>query len=357
MLYMKTIILTGGGTAGHVTPNLALIPYLKKEGWDIKYIGSENGIERSLIEKEGIPYYSISTGKLRRYMSKENFKDIFRVVKGIGEAKELIKKLKPDVVFSKGGFVAVPVVLGAKANGVSVICHESDITPGLANKIAAPFAKKICTTFPETVKYIKGGKGINTGTPIRDMLFEGNREKGLELCGFNNEKPVIMMMGGSLGSVKINNVLRKDLDRLLEKFQIVHICGKGNFELSLMGKKGYMQFEYVSEELPHIFAAADMVISRAGSNSISEFLALKKPSLLIPLSAKASRGDQILNAESFKKQGFSLVLNEEDMNEESLISSVNELFEKKDELIKNMSQSHLSKGTEEVMKVIRSQIK
>lgn len=354
---MKTIILTGGGTAGHVTPNLALIPYLKKEGWDIKYIGSENGIERSLIEKEGIPYYSISTGKLRRYMSKENFKDIFRVVKGIGEAKELIKKLKPDVVFSKGGFVAVPVVLGAKANGVSVICHESDITPGLANKIAAPFAKKICTTFPETVKYIKGGKGINTGTPIRDMLFEGNREKGLELCGFNNEKPVIMMMGGSLGSVKINNVLRKDLDRLLEKFQIVHICGKGNFELSLMGKKGYMQFEYVSEELPHIFAAADMVISRAGSNSISEFLALKKPSLLIPLSAKASRGDQILNAESFKKQGFSLVLNEEDMNEESLISSVNELFEKKDELIKNMSQSHLSKGTEEVMKVIRSQIK
>jgi UDP-N-acetylglucosamine--N-acetylmuramyl-(pentapeptide) pyrophosphoryl-undecaprenol N-acetylglucosamine transferase len=354
---MKTIILTGGGTAGHVTPNLALIPYLKKEGWDIKYIGSENGIERSLIEKEGIPYYSISTGKLRRYMSKENFKDIFRVVKGIGEAKELIKRLKPDVVFSKGGFVAVPVVLGAKANGVSVICHESDITPGLANKIAAPFAKKICTTFPETVKYIKGGKGINTGTPIRDMLFEGNREKGLELCGFNNEKPVIMMMGGSLGSVKINNVLRKDLDELLKKFQIVHICGKGNFELSLMGKKGYMQFEYVSEELPHIFAAADMVISRAGSNSISEFLALKKPSLLIPLSAKASRGDQILNAESFKKQGFSLVLNEEDMNEESLIDAVNELFERKDELIKNMNESHLSKGTEEVMKIIRNAVK
>jgi len=353
---MKTIILTGGGTAGHVTPNLALIPYLKKEGWDIKYIGSENGIEKSLIEKEGIPYYSISTGKLRRYMSKENFKDIFRVAKGIAEARSLVKKLDADVVFSKGGFVAVPVVLGAKANGIPVVCHESDITPGLANKIAAPFARKVCTTFPETVKYIKGGKGINTGTPIRDMLFEGSKEEGLKLCRFDNEKPVIMMMGGSLGSVKINTVLRKDLDVLLKKYQIVHICGKGNKEDSLEGRKGYMQFEYVSEELPHIFASADLIISRAGSNSISEFLALKKPSLLIPLSAKASRGDQILNAESFRKQGFSLVLTEEDMNEESLIASVNELWEKKDVLIQNMNKSSLSKGTEEVLKVIKDAV-
>ena len=220
---MKSIILTGGGTAGHVTPNLALIPYLKKEGWDIKYIGSKNGIERELIEKEGIPYFAISTGKLRRYASMENVKDIFRVVEGIHEAKQLIKKLKPDVVFSKGGFVAVPVVLAAKAYKVPVICHESDITPGLANKIAMPFAKKVCTTFPETVKYIKKDKGINTGTPIRDMLFSGNKAEGLDICGFTAEKAVVMMMGGSLGSVKINNVLRKDLDSLLEKYQIVHI--------------------------------------------------------------------------------------------------------------------------------------
>ena len=354
---MKSIILTGGGTAGHVTPNLALIPYLKKEGWDIKYIGSKNGIERELIEKEGIPYFAISTGKLRRYASMENVKDIFRVVEGIHEAKQLIKKLKPDVVFSKGGFVAVPVVLAAKAYKVPVICHESDITPGLANKIAMPFAKKVCTTFPETVKYIKKDKGINTGTPIRDMLFSGNKAEGLDICGFTDEKAVVMMMGGSLGSVKINNVLRKDLDSLLEKYQIVHICGKGNFELSLMGKKGYTQFEYVSEELPHIFAAADIIISRAGSNSISEFLALKKPSLLIPLSAKASRGDQILNAKSFEKQGFSMVLQEEDMNEKSLLDAVNKLYDEREKYIANMNESHLSNGTEQVMKVIREAVK
>ena len=354
---MKSIILTGGGTAGHVTPNLALIPYLKKEGWDIKYIGSKNGIERELIEKEGIPYFAISTGKLRRYASMENVKDIFRVVEGIHEAKQLIKKLKPDVVFSKGGFVAVPVVLAAKAYKVPVICHESDITPGLANKIAMPFAKKVCTTFPETVKYIKKDKGINTGTPIRDMLFSGNKAEGLDICGFTDEKAVVMMMGGSLGSVKINNVLRKDLDSLLEKYQIVHICGKGNFELSLMGKKGYTQFEYVSEELPHIFAAADIIISRAGSNSISEFLALKKPSLLIPLSAKASRGDQILNAKSFEKQGFSMVLQEEDMNEKSLLDAVNKLYYEREKYIANMNESHLSNGTEQVMKVIREAVK
>ena len=354
---MKSIILTGGGTAGHVTPNLALIPYLKKEGWDIKYIGSKNGIERELIEKEGIPYFAISTGKLRRYASMENVKDIFRVVEGIHEAKQLIKKLKPDVVFSKGGFVAVPVVLAAKAYKVPVICHESDITPGLANKIAMPFAKKVCTTFPETVKYIKKDKGINTGTPIRDMLFSGNKAEGLDICGFTDEKAVVMMMGGSLGSVKINNVLRKDLDSLLEKYQIVHICGKGNFELSLMGKKGYTQFEYVSEELPHIFAAADIIISRAGSNSISEFLALKKPSLLIPLSEKASRGDQILNAKSFEKQGFSMVLQEEDMNEKSLLDAVNKLYGEREKYIANMNESHLSNGTEQVMKVIREAVK
>ena len=350
---MKTIILTGGGTAGHVTPNIALIPYLKAEGWDIKYIGSENGIERSLIEKEGIPYFAVSSGKLRRYFSKENFKDVFKVTKGIKEAKDLISKLKPDLVFSKGGFVAVPVILGAKANKVPVICHESDITPGLANKIAMPFAKTVCTTFPETVKYIKKGKGINTGTPIRDMLFTGSKEQGMEICGFKNNKPTLLMMGGSLGSVKINTVLRKDLDKILEKYNLIHICGKGNFDISLMGKECYAQFEFLSDDLPHIFAAADMVISRAGSNSISEFLALKKPALLIPLSANASRGDQILNAESFKKQGFSLVLKEEDMTEETLLSSIEKLYAKKDTLIKNMSKSHLSNGVEEVMKIIR----
>lgn len=347
---MKTIVLTGGGTAGHVTPNLALIPELKKAGYNVIYIGTENGMERGLVEKTGVEYHYVSTGKLRRYMSKDNFTDMFKVVKGIAEAKKLIKRLKPDIVFSKGGFVAVPVVLGAKFNGVPVIAHESDMTPGLANKIAMPFAKKICTTFPETVKYV-GKKGIHTGTPIRKELFEGNAEKGRMLCGFDNEKPVIMMMGGSLGSQKINKVLRAALTEITTGFQLVHICGKGNVDKSI-NIKGYKQFEYLSEELPHVMACADMVISRAGSNSISEFLALKKPALLIPLSAKASRGDQILNAQSFEKQGYSLVLKEEEMTPESLLKSIKELYLAKDSLISAMAKSPASNGVENVMKVI-----
>ena len=350
MLFLKTIVLTGGGTAGHVTPNLALIPELKKAGYNVIYIGTENGMERGLVEKTGVEYHYVSTGKLRRYMSKDNFTDMFKVVKGIGEAKKLIKRLKPDIVFSKGGFVAVPVVLGAKFNGVPVIAHESDMTPGLANKIAMPFAKKVCTTFPETVKYI-GKKGIHTGTPIRKELFEGNAEKGREICGFDNEKPIIMMMGGSLGSQKINKVLRAALTEITTGFQLVHICGKGNVDKSI-NIKGYKQFEYLSEELPHVIACADMVISRAGSNSISEFLALKKPALLIPLSAKASRGDQILNAQSFEKQGYCLVLNEEDMTPESLLKAIKELYLAKDSLITAMAKSPASNGVENVMKVI-----
>ncbi len=350
MLFLKTIVLTGGGTAGHVTPNLALIPELEKAGYNVIYIGTENGMERALVEKTGVEYHYVSTGKLRRYMSKDNFTDMFKVVKGIAEAKKLIKRLKPDIVFSKGGFVAVPVVLGAKFNGVPVIAHESDMTPGLANKIAMPFAKKVCTTFPETVKYI-GKKGIHTGTPIRKELFEGSAEKGRELCGFDKQKPIIMMMGGSLGSQKINKVLRYILPEITKNYYLVHICGKGNIDKSI-NIKGYKQFEYLTEELPHVLSCADMVISRAGSNSISEFLALKKPALLIPLSAKASRGDQILNAQSFEKQGYSLVLKEEDMTPESLLKSVNDLYLSKDRLIKAMEKSPASNGVENVMQVI-----
>ena len=235
----KKILLTGGGTAGHVTPNLALLPYLKEEGYEIVYIGSEKGIERTLIEAEGIPYYSISTGKLRRYLSKENVKDMFRVVKGIAEAKKLIRKLKPDLVFSKGGFVAVPVVRGAKSNKVPVIIHESDITPGLANKIAMPSARVVCSTFPETLQYVPKGKGVHTGTPIRKELFEGDRQKGLAACKFTGEKPVLLMMGGSLGAVKLNNCLREILPELVKTFDVIHLCGKGNLDGHLRVQEGF----------------------------------------------------------------------------------------------------------------------
>ena len=350
---MKRIVLTGGGTAGHVTPNLALIPFLKEDGWEVIYIGSEKGIERSLIEAEGIPYYGIPTGKLRRYFSKENFSDMLRVVKGVAEAKKRIKELKPDLVFSKGGFVAVPVVLAAKSNGVPVIIHESDITPGLANKIAMPFAKVICTTFPETLKHISKKSGVHTGSPIRKELFQGDCKKGLQLCGFDGTKPVLLMMGGSLGAVKLNQCLRGELPKLLEKFDVIHLCGKGNLDHELLNQKGYQQFEYVSGELADLFAATDLIVSRAGSNSICEFLALKKPHLLIPLSKNASRGDQILNAASFAAQGFARVLPEEEMTAETLMENILTLYDNRNKYVERMEKSGLSDGTMGVLSQIR----
>lgn len=350
----KKIVLTGGGTAGHVTPNLALLPYLRAEGYEIVYIGSENGMERSLIEAEGVTYYGIPTGKLRRYLSKENLSDALKVVKGIHAAKKLLKKLKPDLVFSKGGFVAVPVVLGAKKNNIPVIIHESDITPGLANKIAMPSARVICSTFPETLQYVPKGKGVHTGTPIRKELFEGDRAKGLAACGFSGEKPVLLMMGGSLGAVKLNNCLREILPELTKTFDIIHLCGKGNLDETLLGRADYKQFEYVSDGLNDLFAAADFIVSRAGSNSISEFLALKKPHLLIPLSARASRGDQILNAASFEKQGFARVLDEDEMTPASMQKEIFALYENKDKYVAAMEKSHAGDGVEAVMTQIKA---
>ncbi|MEA4973870.1 MAG: undecaprenyldiphospho-muramoylpentapeptide beta-N-acetylglucosaminyltransferase [Candidatus Metalachnospira sp.] len=347
---MKKIVLTGGGTAGHVTPNIALIRELKKAGWEISYIGTETGIEHELIAREGIPYYSVRSGKLRRYLSKENIKDAFRVIAGISDAKKVLKQIKPDVIFSKGGFVAVPVVIAGGRLGIPVVIHESDITPGLANKLSMPHAKTVCTTFPETLKYIKGGKGVYTGSPIRKELFESNRAQGLNMCGFTADKPVILSMGGSLGAVKINNALRKALPSLLRDFQVVHLCGKGNVDESLTNMKGYKQFEYVNEELKNIFAAADVIISRSGSNSISEFLALKKPSLLIPLSTNASRGDQILNADSFNKQGFSKVLKEE--NIDNIEAEIRDLYKNRSKYIKAMDESNTANGVDRIINEI-----
>ncbi len=323
---MKRIVLTGGGTAGHVTPNIALLPKLKELGYDIQYIGSYNGIEKELIEPFGIPYHGISSGKLRRYFSVQNFTDPFRVLKGLGEARKLIRDLKPDVIFSKGGFVSVPVVIAGKQNKVPVIIHESDMTPGLANKLAIPSATKVCCNFPETLEHLPKEKAVLTGSPIRQELLSGNKIAAMDLCGFSADKPVILVIGGSLGSVAVNNAVRGALPELLRTFQVVHLCGKGKLDKSLVGTKGYIQFEYIKEELRDIFSLADVVISRAGANAICELLALRKPNLLIPLSANASRGDQILNARSFERQGFSIVLEEDETTKESLLAAIQKLY-------------------------------
>lgn len=350
---MKKIILTGGGTAGHVTPNLSLLPSLRKEEFEIHYIGSYNGIERRLIEDAGIPYDGISSGKLRRYFDIKNFSDPLRVLKGYGQAKRLMKQYHPDIVFSKGGFVSVPVVLAAKHYKIPVIIHESDMTPGLANKICIPAAKKVCCNFPETLNYLPKDKAVLSGSPIREELLTGDRLSGLQYAGLSANRPVILVIGGSLGSVTVNHAVRSILPKLLSQFQVIHICGKGNLDESLIGTSGYVQYEYVDKPLRHLFAAADLIISRAGANSICEILALRKPNILIPLSAAASRGDQILNANSFAKQGFSTVLEEEVLTSDTLYQAVSDTYKKRTAFIEAMEKSTLNNAVETIMNLIR----
>ena len=336
---MKRIVLTGGGTAGHVTPNIALLPKLRELGYDVHYIGSYNGIEKTLIEACNVPYYGISSGKLRRYFDLKNFSDPFKVLKGFSEAYKLLKKLKPDVVFSKGGFVSVPVVIAAGRLHIPVVIHESDMTPGLANKLSIPSASKVCCNFPETMNHLPKGKAVLSGSPIREELLSGDRAKALKFTGLTGSKPVLLIIGGSLGSVVVNEAVRSILPKLLKKFEIIHLCGKGKLDQTLTAMNGYVQYEYISEELKDLFALSDIVISRAGANSICEFLALRKPALLIPLSAAASRGDQILNARSFEKQGYAAVLEEEQLNADTLYSALNDLWENKDSYISAMEAS------------------
>lgn len=346
---MKRIVLTGGGTAGHVTPNIALLPKLKDLGYDIHYIGSYQGIEKKLIEACDIPYYGISSGKLRRYFDLKNFSDPFKVIKGFSEASKLLKELQPDVVFSKGGFVSVPVVIAAGRRKIPVVIHESDMTPGLANKLSFPLASKVCCNFPETMAHLPKGKAVLTGSPIREELLKGNREKALAFTGLSGTKPVLLIIGGSLGSVVVNEAVRSVLPELLKRFDVIHLCGKGKLDQTLTALNGYVQYEYISDELKDLFALSDIVISRAGANSICEFLALRKPSLLIPLSAAASRGDQILNARSFERQGYAAVLEEEELNGESLLKALQTLWENRESYISAMETSPMGNSIDTII--------
>ena len=349
---MKKIVLTGGGTAGHVTPNIALLPSLQRAGYEIAYVGSYDGIEKRLMADFDIPYTGISTGKLRRYLDIRNLTDPFRVLKGFSEAKKYLKEYRPDVVFSKGGFVSVPVVRAAASLKIPCIIHESDMTPGLANKLCFPVAKKICCNFPETLKMLPEGKAVLTGSPIRAELAQGNKIAGLDMCGFTANKPVVMVIGGSLGAANVNKAVRDALPQLLEDFQVVHICGKDKIDNLLLTTSGYRQFEYVKAELKDLFAMADLVISRAGANAICELLALKKPNILIPLPAASSRGDQLLNAASFEAQGFSIVINEDDLTTDLLVDKVHELFSNRQSYHNAMSQSGQMDSVRTIMRLI-----
>lgn len=348
----KKIVLTGGGTAGHVTPNIALLPRLKDLGYEISYIGSYDGIEKRLIADFEIPYYGIATGKFRRYLDVKNLTDPFRVIKGFAQARSYLKKIRPDVVFSKGGFVSVPVVQAAASLRIPCIIHESDMTPGLANKMCIPSAKKVCCNFPETVAMLPKDKAVLTGSPIRTELAKGNKVAALDMCNFSANKPVILVIGGSLGAASVNKAVREALPSLLQDFQVAHICGKEKIDNMLLHTEGYIQFEYVKAELKDLFAMADVVISRAGANSICELLALKKPNLLVPLSAASSRGDQILNAKSFESQGFSMVIDDDDLSPELLTEKVTELYFNRQTYIEAMDKSNQMGAIDTITKLI-----
>ena len=353
---MKKIVLTGGGSAGHVTPNIALLPALKESGYEITYMGSYDGIEKKLIGDFDIPYVGISTGKFRRYLDLKNLTDPFRVIKGFSEARKFLKTYQPDVVFSKGGFVSVPVVRAAASLDIPCIIHESDMTPGLANKLCIPVARKVCCNFPETMKLIHSDKAVLTGSPIRVELSQGNKLAGLDMCGFSANNPVIIVIGGSLGAANVNKVVREALPTLLTDFQVVHLCGKGKVDNLLLNTPRYKQFEYIKAELKDIFAMADLVISRAGANAICELLALKKPNILIPLPASSSRGDQLLNARSFEAQGFSIVLNEDDLTPELLSDKVHELYFSRQTYHDAMSKSGQMDSIRTIMNLINEAV-
>ncbi len=353
---MKRIVLTGGGTAGHVTPNLALIPHLQKKGWEVHYIGSTDGMERGLIE--GLPnvsYHGVASGKLRRYADLKNLSDPFRVVKGAFQASSLMRSLKPNVVFSKGGFVSVPVVYAAWLNRVPVVGHESDLTPGLANKLCQPFVKVLCTTFPETAKGLK--KGRYTGTPLRDELFAGQRTRGLRAFHLSGEKPVLLVTGGSSGAQAINAAVRASLPSLLQDFEVLHLCGKGNLDPALTNTKGYRQIEYLTDGMADAFACADLLISRAGSNTLCEILALRKPSLLIPYPKGASRGDQIENAASFLARGLALVLDQSELTPERLVKETLALQKDAPRIAAAMEKEPSGNGLQAVLDIIEENAK
>ncbi len=349
---MKKIVLTGGGTMGHVSPNLALIPLLQSRGYEIHYIGTEKGIEHEKVAAlPGVTYHAVKSGKLRRYFSWQNFVDPFKVIAGAFQSAHLMGKLKPDVVFSKGGFVAVPVVFGAWLHRVPVVCHESDLTPGLANRLCKPFAKMIATTFPECAKAL-GPKAETVGTPLRPELFAGSRARGLARLGFSGQKPVLVMMGGSLGAQSVNKALRAALPQLLPRFDVAHICGKGNLDTSLDATTGYKQMEFLDAELPDVLACADLVLSRAGSNALMEFQALQKPLLLVPYPKGASRGDQILNAQSMEKRGLCRVLLQEHMTPDTLTQALLDTWNSRDALISAVRQAPPADGTARVLEMI-----
>lgn len=349
----RKILFTGGGTAGHVTPNIALIEAFNEDAVEMFYIGAKGGIEERLIQPLGIPFYSIHTGKFHRYLTWKHLTEPFKVLMGLLDAWKILGKIKPDLVFSKGGFVGFPVVFVAWLRRIPVVAHESDMSPGLANRLSMPFLRKICVNFPPVAKMFGDEKrAYLTGTPVRKFLLEGSKARAIEITKFSPARTTILVIGGSLGARKINAVVREILPKLLERYQVIHLCGKGNLDDKLNNTPYYYQLEFAEAELGDLFALSQVVISRAGANALYELLTLVKPHILIPLSKKASRGDQIDNANYFKALGVSLVIEEEQLTADLLLKNVQQAIQHQLDLKTKIEALGFQSATEKVKHVM-----
>jgi UDP-N-acetylglucosamine--N-acetylmuramyl-(pentapeptide) pyrophosphoryl-undecaprenol N-acetylglucosamine transferase len=348
----RHVLFTGGGSAGHVVPNLPLIAHFAAAGSRISYVGSKDGPEANLAAGVGVPFYAIRSGKLRRYWSWRNVMDVWWIVVGLAQACALLRRLRPSVVFSKGGYVAFPVVVAAWVWRVPVIAHESDLTPGLANRLSLPFVAAVCTTFAVTAFPARGKPIVHTGTPLRPDLVRGDAERGRARFDLPRGRPLVVVFGGSLGADALNRVVRDALDALLEFGSIVHVCGPGRTDAAFADRGGYRQFEFVGAEWGDLLAAADVVVARAGANSLYELVALGKPHLLVPLPRSASRGDQISNAAYAVEHGWSRVIAEEDLDPARLTAAVRELYVDRARIIAALRGAGLGDGTRAVADVI-----
>ena len=342
---MKKIVLTGGGTAGHIYPNLALAQEL--DDFEIHYIGT-SGMEKDLVEKAGnIVFHEISAVKLDRSKLLKNLAIPFKLISSIKQAKRILKNLKPDVIFSKGGFVALPVAIAGRRLKIPLITHESDLSMGLANKIISHLANYTCTTFYQTSK--KHPKWIWTGQPLRRSLFDGNKQKVLAKMGFPSKK-VLLFVGGSLGAKKINQLLKQP-EFLTKDYAILHGVGKNNAD-EFSPQEGYLPLPYL-DPIADYYAAADLVVTRAGSGAINELLALQKPMLMLPLSKAASRGDQIENAKLFASLGYGEVIFDEELSKEKLKEVVDKMMKNLNFYKKNMQKAGKNQANQKIIALIK----
>ncbi len=352
------IVLTGGGTAGHILPNLALVPYLEKADWKPVYIGSKSEMELDLVRSMShLPFYGISTGKLRRYFDLKNISDIFKIIKGLIEAINHLRRIRPVAVFAKGGFVSVPVVWAAWLLHIPSIIHESDLTPGLANRLMMPFAKKICLSFEKSASMVPSQKKVLTGIPVRDFLAKGDPLRGRALCAFSEKGKVLMICGGSQGSKAIDEFVWNHLEQLLSKYLIIHLGRSKACTGTIPVREGYAYFEFVREELPDLYACADIIISRSGANTLFELLYLNKPAILIPLPRSVSRGDQLCNARAFQEKGLMELMLQEKLEINALMNLLDHIEKNAQNYKQKMKASQKQEAGELIVNVISKEVK